>query len=79
VLPIVLQMQQQQAAEAQQLQQHQAESMLSILAQQVAQMANPLGQAALTQGALPAAPDTLGDPNQANPQDQMMVANSGGG
>jgi hypothetical protein len=78
VLPIVLQMQQQQQQEAQQLQQHQAESMLSILAQQVAQMANPLGQAALTQGALPAPLDTLGDPNQ-NPQDQMTVANSGGG
>jgi hypothetical protein len=61
-LPIVLAMQQQQAAAAAALHDQQAAELLSAMSAVVGQLPNPLGAAALSEGALPPAPDELGAP-----------------
>lgn len=67
-LPIVLAMQQQQQQAAAALHDQQAAELLSAMSAVVGQMPNPLGAAALSEGALPPAPDELGapveDPNE---------------
>lgn len=59
-LPVILAMQQAQAAQAAQLHDQQASELLSAMAAAVGQLPNPLGAAAASEGALPPAPDALG-------------------
>jgi hypothetical protein len=61
-LPIILMLQQQQAEQAAQLKEQQGAELLSAMAAAVGQLPNPLGAAAMTEGALPPAPDELGAP-----------------
>jgi hypothetical protein len=61
-LPIILMLQQQQAEQAAALKEQQGAELLSAMAAVVGQLPNPLGAAALSEGALPPAPDELGAP-----------------
>lgn len=61
-LPIILAMQQAQQQQATALHDQQAAELLSAMAAVVGQLPNPLGAAAVSEGALPPAPDQLGAP-----------------
>lgn len=72
-LPIILMLQQQQAEQASQLHDQQASELLSAMAAAVGQLPNPLGAAAMSEGALPPAPDAL----DAAPVDDPAMAMGG--